>query len=50
MAGFRVVFCVFFDLGVLELRVEKKKPQKNWSWFEKQRLQPGRTPATAGAS
>ena len=29
MAGFCVVFCVFFDLGILELRVEKKKPQKN---------------------
>ena len=29
MAGFCVVFCVFFDLGVLELRVEEKKPKKN---------------------
>ena len=28
MAGFCVVFCVFFDLGVLELRVEKKKAPK----------------------
>jgi len=29
LVGFCLGFSVFFDLGVLELRVEKKKPQKN---------------------
>ena len=28
IAGFCLVFCVFFDLRVLELRVEKKMPKK----------------------